>query len=148
MTTPTAVAKTRTPTRRLGRHRCETVSRADVVDAEPVPVSTTSRTPAGNKVRPGETTEYDVYVISDQQLESGTHRRRWRTGSSASWPGTEWRREPQSPEILSGGPSPAMSRWDRSRGPAGESAETIQSDDLDAIVDGLGELWCRKSAGP
>jgi SAM-dependent methyltransferase len=66
---PTAVPETRTPARRLGRHRYETVSRADVIDAERIRWTMTYRTLADDKVRREETTDYDVYVISDEQLD-------------------------------------------------------------------------------
>lgn len=67
--TPTPVPQTRTPGRRLGRHRYETLSRADVVDAERIRWTMTYRTLAGDEVQCEETAEYDVHVISDEQLD-------------------------------------------------------------------------------
>lgn len=68
--TAVAVPPTVTPGRRLGRHRYETVSHADVLDSDRISWTMTYRTLADEHPIREDTVVFDCYVISDQQLDA------------------------------------------------------------------------------
>ena len=68
--TRVAVPPTVVPGRRVGRHRYETLTRADVLDDERITWTMTYRTRADEQVLREDTAVFDCYVISDQQLDA------------------------------------------------------------------------------
>ncbi|GAA2605452.1 class I SAM-dependent methyltransferase [Actinomadura fulvescens] len=66
--TATPVPETVVPGGGLGRHRYDTVSRADVIDKDRIRWVMTYRTWAGDKPVRAETADFDCYVISDEIL--------------------------------------------------------------------------------